>query len=200
LPIQFGHDRRVFGLPLGPLIGRRVVAEMLANVIASLLPDRRPFGVRAPRCGKLAHQRTDGGPLLGCQLSQPRVGALVNFDHLGCHTATVHHWYTEFVAREHERAGAVWAWYDIWYSHTVSVQMTVRIPDNLAKYVDDSVRSGGAASRAEMIARALEELMRREEREREMALVDNLNARNESLYPDLDGLAEWGVRRPMDID
>jgi len=33
-----------------------------------------------------------------------------------------------------------------------------------------------------------------------MTLVDDLNARNESLYPDLDGLAEWGVRRPMDID
>jgi len=82
----------------------------------------------------------------------------------------------------------------------MSVQMTVRIPDNLAKYVDDQVKSGDAASRAEMIARALEELMRREEREREMALVDGLNARNESLYPDLDGLAEWGVRRPMDID
>lgn len=78
--------------------------------------------------------------------------------------------------------------------------MTVRIPDNLAKYVDDRVKSGAAISRAEMIARAIEELMRREEREREMALVDELNARNESLYPDLDGLAEWGARRPMDID
>lgn len=78
--------------------------------------------------------------------------------------------------------------------------MTVRIPDNLAKYVDDRVKSGGAASRAEMVARAIEELMRREEREREMALVDELNARDESLYPDLDGLAEWGVKRPMDID
>jgi Arc/MetJ-type ribon-helix-helix transcriptional regulator len=75
-----------------------------------------------------------------------------------------------------------------------------RSGDNLAKYVDDRVKSGGAASRAEMIARALEELMRREEREREMALVDELNARNESLYPDLDGLAEWGAQRPMGID
>ena len=82
----------------------------------------------------------------------------------------------------------------------VSVQMTVRIPDNLAKYVDDRVKSGDAASRAEMIARALQELMRREEREHEMTLVDELNARNESLYPDLDGLAEWGARRPTGID
>jgi antitoxin MazE3 len=82
----------------------------------------------------------------------------------------------------------------------MSVQMTVRIPDNLAKYVDDHVESGDAASRAEMIARALDEMMRREEREREMALVDELNARNESLYPDLDGLAEWGARQPMDIE
>jgi Arc/MetJ-type ribon-helix-helix transcriptional regulator len=81
----------------------------------------------------------------------------------------------------------------------MSVQMTVRIPDALAKYVDDRVKSGGAASRAELIARALEELMRREEREREIALVDELNSRNESLYPDLDGLAEWGAHQPMGI-
>lgn len=78
--------------------------------------------------------------------------------------------------------------------------MTVRIPDNLAHYVDSHVASGDAASRAEMITRALDELMRREEREREMALVDELNAKNESLYPELDGLAEWGTHQPMGIE
>jgi Arc/MetJ-type ribon-helix-helix transcriptional regulator len=82
----------------------------------------------------------------------------------------------------------------------MSVQMTIRIPDSLAKYVDERVESGGAASRAEMVARALDELMRREEREREMALVDELNSRGESLYPDLDGLAEWGAHQPMDVE
>ena len=78
--------------------------------------------------------------------------------------------------------------------------MTVRIPDNLARYVDDQVEAGAASSRAEFIARALNELMRREEREREIALVDGLNARNEPLYPDLDGLAQWGLNQPMDVD
>lgn len=82
----------------------------------------------------------------------------------------------------------------------MSVQMTVRIPDDLAKYVDDHVASGDASSRAEMIARGLDELMRREEREREMALVDKLNAQGQSLYPDLDGLAEWGANQPMDVE
>jgi Arc/MetJ-type ribon-helix-helix transcriptional regulator len=82
----------------------------------------------------------------------------------------------------------------------MSVQMTVRIPDVLAKYVDDQVASGDASSRAEMIARGLDELMRREEREREMALVDELNAQGTSLYPDLDGLAEWGAHQPMDVE
>jgi Arc/MetJ-type ribon-helix-helix transcriptional regulator len=81
----------------------------------------------------------------------------------------------------------------------MSVQMTVRIPDNVARYVDEQVESGEASSRAEVIARALDELMRREEREREMALLDNLNARHEPLYPDLDGLALWGARQPMDV-
>lgn len=78
--------------------------------------------------------------------------------------------------------------------------MTVRVPDNLANYVDKHVESGEASSRAEMIARALDELMRREEREREVTLVDELNARGEPLYPDLDGLAEWGARQPMDVE
>jgi Arc/MetJ-type ribon-helix-helix transcriptional regulator len=82
----------------------------------------------------------------------------------------------------------------------MTVQMTVRIPDNLARYIDDHVASGAAASRAEMISRALDELMRREEREHEMALADELNARNESLYPDLDGLAEWGAHQPMGVE
>jgi Arc/MetJ-type ribon-helix-helix transcriptional regulator len=82
----------------------------------------------------------------------------------------------------------------------MTVQMTVRIPDHLAKYVDDHVQSGAAASRAEMIARALDELMNREEREREEALVDDLNARGESLYPDLDGLAEWGANQPIGVE
>jgi Arc/MetJ-type ribon-helix-helix transcriptional regulator len=82
----------------------------------------------------------------------------------------------------------------------MSVQMTVRIPDDLAKYVDDRVASGDASSRAEMIARGLDELMRREEREREMALVDKLNAQGQSLYPDLDGLAEWGAHQPMGVE
>jgi Arc/MetJ-type ribon-helix-helix transcriptional regulator len=82
----------------------------------------------------------------------------------------------------------------------MSVQMTVRIPDHLARYVDEHVSSGAAASRAEMIARALDELMAREEREREMALVDELNAKGLPLYPDLDGLAEWGASQPMGIE
>ena len=42
--------------------------------------------------------------------------------------------------------------------------------------------------------------MRREEREREMALADELNARGESFYPDLDGLAEWGAHQPMGME
>ena len=82
----------------------------------------------------------------------------------------------------------------------MTVQMTVRIPDNLARYVDDRVAAGTVASRAELITQALAELMRREEREREMALADELNARGESFYPDLDGLAEWGAHQPMGME
>ena len=91
-------------------------------------------------------------------------------------------------------------WYDLWYGVGMSVQMTVRIPDRLAKYVDDRVAAGEAASRAEVITRALDELMRRDEREYEMNLVDELNAKGESLYPDLEALAEWGAGQPMGVE
>lgn len=82
----------------------------------------------------------------------------------------------------------------------MSVQMTVRIPDELARYVDSEVEAGHVTSRAEMITKALDELIRREEREREAALVDELNAQGTSLYPDLDGLAEWGATQPMGLE
>lgn len=78
--------------------------------------------------------------------------------------------------------------------------MTVRIPDHLAHFVDERVASGAVASRAELITYALDELMHHEERDHEIALVDELNARGESLYPDLDGLADWGANQPMDIE
>jgi Arc/MetJ-type ribon-helix-helix transcriptional regulator len=82
----------------------------------------------------------------------------------------------------------------------MAVQMTVRIPDELAQYVDDRVAAGEASSRADLIARALDQMMHRAEREREMALVDELNERGEALYQDLEGLAEWGVGQPMGVE
>ncbi len=77
----------------------------------------------------------------------------------------------------------------------MSVRMTVRIPDHLADCVDARVRSGAAASRTELVAQALRQLMYQEEREHETAVVDELNARGDPLYPDLDGFGGVGARK-----
>jgi hypothetical protein len=74
-------------LPGRPFSGGGVVAKLLAKVIAGLLADRRPLGLGTPGPGKFTHQRTDRGPLLGGQLGQPCVRALINFDHLDGHNS-----------------------------------------------------------------------------------------------------------------
>src|SRR5215468_4046193 len=84
----------MLGLPLSPLIGCRVVTEMFAKVITSLLPNRSPFGLRTPSPGKLTHQSTNRDSLLSGQLGEPRVCPLVNLDHFYRHDPKVHHWYT----------------------------------------------------------------------------------------------------------
>jgi Arc/MetJ-type ribon-helix-helix transcriptional regulator len=82
----------------------------------------------------------------------------------------------------------------------MSVQMTVRIPDHLAAHVDRHVAAGHFRSRAEMISRAIAEHVRAEEIAREIAILDGVKARGESLYPDLDGLAEHAASAPLEID
>jgi Arc/MetJ-type ribon-helix-helix transcriptional regulator len=68
----------------------------------------------------------------------------------------------------------------------MTVQMTVRLPDSLAAFVDQRVAEG-EGSRASVIANALERERRRREIEHEIAVIDAVHARGEQLYPDLDG-------------
>ena len=56
----------------------------------------------------------------------------------------------------------VWRWYGI----GMSVQMTIRIPDDLAEFVDRQVEDGGK-SRAAVITRALKREQRRKRAERD---------------------------------
>ncbi len=74
----------------------------------------------------------------------------------------------------------------------MTTQMTVRLPDDVADYIDERVSLGDAASRAEMIARAVRH-------EREIQLLAALHDRGEEPYPDLDGLAGWSADQPIDL-
>jgi Arc/MetJ-type ribon-helix-helix transcriptional regulator len=75
----------------------------------------------------------------------------------------------------------------------MTVQMTVRLPDDVASYIDDQVSGGDAGSRAEMIARAVRH-------EREIQVLAGLRERGENPYPELDGLSEWAAGQPLDLD
>lgn len=76
----------------------------------------------------------------------------------------------------------------------MSKQIAVRLPDELVEFLDQLVQRGAASSRAEVVARALER-----ERRREIAARDaETLARGGGRDSDLDSLAEYTARVPMD--
>jgi Arc/MetJ-type ribon-helix-helix transcriptional regulator len=77
----------------------------------------------------------------------------------------------------------------------MTIQIAVRLPDDIVAFVDGQVRSGAAASRAAVVARALDRERRRETAERDAAIY----AADAGPH-DLDGLATWATAQPMDID
>ena len=79
------------------------------------------------------------------------------------------------------------------YGSGMTIQMTVRLPDDVASYIDERVSEGAAGSRAEMIARAVRH-------ERELEILAALRDRGETLYPDLAGLVDWAAERPLDLE
>jgi Arc/MetJ-type ribon-helix-helix transcriptional regulator len=77
----------------------------------------------------------------------------------------------------------------------MSVQIAVRLPDDVVSFVDEQVRSGARASRAAVVAHALERERRRVAAERDAAIYA---AGGDG--PDLDDLAGWATAQPMDLD
>ncbi len=76
----------------------------------------------------------------------------------------------------------------------MSKQIAVRLSDELAEFVDQSVASGVARSRAALVTRALERERRREAAERDARILA-------SSGPDveLSELAEYAVGMPSDL-
>lgn len=77
----------------------------------------------------------------------------------------------------------------------MTIQIAVRLPDEIVSFVDEQVSSGAAPSRAAVVARALEHERRRAAAERDAAIYADSTAPD-----DLDDLATWATAQPMDID
>lgn len=79
----------------------------------------------------------------------------------------------------------------------MSVQIAVRLPDDLVESLDELVASGEAKSRASIVERAL----RRELRKREYAREAALRESNPELFedPDLDAIVAWTTANPTSL-
>jgi Arc/MetJ-type ribon-helix-helix transcriptional regulator len=75
----------------------------------------------------------------------------------------------------------------------MSRQIAVRLPEDIVTFIDDLVSRGDAASRAAVVARALERERRRQVAERDASILARAAA-----DPELDALAEFAVSTPMD--
>ena len=77
----------------------------------------------------------------------------------------------------------------------MSTQIAVRLPDDTVAFLDRLVMEKKAASRAEIITRALER-----ERRREMAARDAAILAESGEDPDLAGLIRYMTGHPVDPD
>jgi len=75
----------------------------------------------------------------------------------------------------------------------MSIQIAVRLADDLVAFVDDLVSQGDAASRAAVVSRALERERRRTVAERDATILASANR-----DVDLDSLADFAATTPMD--
>ena len=74
----------------------------------------------------------------------------------------------------------------------MSTQIAVRLPDDLVAFLDASVKSGVAPSRAALVARAVEREMRRQRAEGDVAVLRSAGAAD-----DLDDLVAWSAIRAV---
>ena len=74
----------------------------------------------------------------------------------------------------------------------MSTQIALRLPDDLVAFLDASVKSGVAPSRAALVARAVEREMRRQRAEGDVAILRSAGAAD-----DLDELVAWSATRAV---
>ena len=69
---------------------------------------------------------------------------------------------------------------------SMSTQIAVRLPDEMVAFLDRTVATGGAPSRAALVASAVEREMRRLAAEHDAEIL-----RTQGAGDDLDALVEW---------
>lgn len=77
----------------------------------------------------------------------------------------------------------------------MSIQIAVRLPDDTVRQLDELVAEGEAPSRASVIERALAREFRRLIAARDAAILAAAGRDQ-----DVDGLADYAARAPMDIE
>lgn len=70
----------------------------------------------------------------------------------------------------------------------MTVQIAIRLPDDMVAFLDKSVAAGSAPSRAALVARALEREMRRQIAEHDATIL-----REQGAADELDDLVNWSV-------
>ena len=82
----------------------------------------------------------------------------------------------------------------------MTVQITIRLPDELVAFVDDEVARGAAKSRADAVARALVRERRRRRALQDVAILKAEAAAGDSDDSDLDEIARHTAAHPVPID
>ena len=70
----------------------------------------------------------------------------------------------------------------------MTMQIAIRLPDDMVAFLDKSVAAGSAPSRAALVARAVEREMRRQVAEHDAAIL-----REQGTADELDDLVNWSV-------
>jgi Arc/MetJ-type ribon-helix-helix transcriptional regulator len=78
----------------------------------------------------------------------------------------------------------------------MSTQIAVRLPDEMVAFIDELVAHGDASSRAAVVTRALDRERRRLLAERDAEIYASITDDPD----DLDALAAYASRTPLDID
>jgi len=75
----------------------------------------------------------------------------------------------------------------------MSLQIAVRLPDDVVEFIDELVAQGEATSRAQVVSRALQRERRRRAAQRDAAIYAADQADR-----DMDALAEYASGTPLD--